>query len=173
MIQVTSHKSQVTRIAVLLLFILLSWVVGRGSWVCYAQPVSSSELINNAGQYDGKTVTYAGEVIGDVMRRGNYAWLNVSDGKNAIGIWAPAGLIQDITLAGNYKIKGDTVEVSGEFSRSCPEHGGDLDIHALSLRKDASGSARVEKMDPDKKNQAVILLGVLIAVWILSKFLRR
>ena len=31
---------------------------------CYAQPVSSIELINNAKLYDGKTVTYEGEVIG-------------------------------------------------------------------------------------------------------------
>ncbi|MDI6605929.1 MAG: hypothetical protein QME65_02145, partial [Candidatus Omnitrophota bacterium] len=45
--------------------------------LAFAQPVSSTELIENAQAYDGKRVAYAGEVIGDIMRRGNFAWLNV------------------------------------------------------------------------------------------------
>ena len=74
------------------------------STVCFAQPVSSTELINSAKQYDGKTVVYTGEVIGDIMIRGDYAWINLWDGKNAIGIWVRKDLVKDITYTGSYKI---------------------------------------------------------------------
>ena len=63
---------------------------------CYSQPLSSTELINNAKSYDGKTVVYEGEVIGDIMVRGAFAWINVNDGKNAIGIWLEKDLSKDI-----------------------------------------------------------------------------
>ena len=130
-------------------------------------------MIKNSRDYDGKTVVYAGEAIGDIMRRGSYVWLNVNDGKNAIGVWAPAELSREIFLTGSYKTSGDIVEISGVFRRACPEHGGDLDIHALSLRKAADGRRHSEGLNPDKKNQAIILLGVLIAVWILSRFIHK
>jgi hypothetical protein len=34
----------------------------------FAQPVSSMELINQAKEYDGKVVSYSGEVIGEIGR---------------------------------------------------------------------------------------------------------
>ncbi|MFA4888939.1 MAG: DNA-binding protein [Candidatus Omnitrophota bacterium] len=141
--------------------------------ISYAQTISSSELINKAKDYDGKAVTYAGEVIGDIMRRGEYAWVNFNDGEQAIGIWAKAALLRDISYTGGFKAKGDIVEVSGIFNRACPEHGGDLDIHALAITKVDSGRPWEERLNPDKKQIVFILLGALILVWILSLFLRR
>lgn len=135
---------------------------------CYAQPVSSSELINNAKQCDGKLVTYAGEVIGDIMARGNYAWLNVNDGNNAIGIWTDKNLIQEISCAGSYKSRGDWIEITGIFQRACPEHGGDLDIHAQSIRIIKQGRYLTERASLDKKNLVFILLGVLCLALILK-----
>ena len=99
---------------------------------CYAQTSTSLELINNAKQYDNKTVSYRGEVIGDIMVRGDYAWLHVNDGIIAIGIWVPRTMVQEIRYAGDYHKNGDIVEVSGMFHRSCLEHGGDLEL----LRRD-------------------------------------
>ncbi len=106
---------------------------------CFAQAPTSLDLINSAKQYDGKTISYKGEVIGDIMNRGDFAWLHVNDGIIAIGIWAPKAMIQDIRYAGDYHKKGDIVEVYGTFHRSCPEHGGDLDIHASEIKKLISG----------------------------------
>ena len=74
------------------------------------------------------------------MTRGEYAWLSVNDGPNAIGVWINKGLIKDILYTGSYKAKGDLVEIMGKFNRSCVEHGGDLDIHAQSINKISSGS---------------------------------
>lgn len=135
---------------------------------CYAQPISSTELINNAKQYDGKIVVYEGEVIGDVMVRGDYAWINVNDGEKAIGIWIKAALAKDIVYTGSYKSKGDGVEITGIFHRACIEHGGDLDIHAQSLRKTASGRHIQERLNLGKRNFVIILLGILCLIWILT-----
>ncbi|MEK6728368.1 MAG: DNA-binding protein [Candidatus Omnitrophota bacterium] len=142
-------------------------------YTAYAQPISSTELINNAKIYNSKTVTYEGEIIGDVMRRGENAWINVNDGSNAIGIWINTSLLKEINYTGSYKSSGDRVEVTGVFNRACPEHGGDLDIHAQSLRKINSGRLRPQRLNPDKRNQVFILLGVLISVWILSLLKRK
>ena len=92
--------------------------------------ISSDELIEKAKDYDGKFVTYSGEVIGDIMRRGDNAWINVSDGKNAIGIWLPFDETKKIKYTGKYQYKGDMVKVEGIFNRACSKHGGDLDIHS-------------------------------------------
>ncbi|MFA5410737.1 MAG: DNA-binding protein [Candidatus Omnitrophota bacterium] len=139
------------------------------SGVCFAQAISSSELINDAEFYDGKIVVYAGEVIGDVMVRGESAWLNISDGENAIGVWLNKNLVKDILYTGSYKSRGDWLEVTGFFQRACPEHGGDLDIHAQALRQISPGRATSERLNPGKRNQALALLGILCLVWILRR----
>jgi hypothetical protein len=136
---------------------------------CFAQPLSSTELIDNAKLYDGKTVSYAGEVIGEIMARGNFAWVNVNDGQNAIGIWMSKALSSNIIYAGGYKAKGDLVEVVGVFHRACPEHGGDLDIHAQGLRRLSSGKEVLEKLNLSKRNMSLALLGILCLVLILRQ----
>jgi hypothetical protein len=167
MSQATGHKSHVFLRRAMLLTrcgILLGIVSFAGS-VC-AQAVSSGELINKAKDYDNQTVIYQGEVIGDVMARGEYAWVNLNDGKNALGIWVKKGLVGEIANAGSYKAIGDTIEVSGVFHRSCPEHGGDLDIHAQSLRVVKSGN-RVKQHLSSRRQKIALGLGIiLIILWI-------
>ena len=138
-----------------------------------AQSIPSNELINNAKQYDGKTVVYQGEMIGDIMKRGEFAWINVNDGVNAIGIWSDKTLIKDIVYAGSYKSAGDIIEIEGVFHNRCLEHGGDLDIHAQSIRKIKSGSAKEYRVDIYKRNLAFSLLGVLCLILILIQLKRR
>lgn len=139
----------------------------------YAQPISSTDLINNAKFYEAKTLVYQGEVIGDVMVRSNYAWINVNDGASAIGIWVSTSLAKEIAYTGSYKSRGDVVEITGVFHRACPEHGGDLDIHAQAMRKIGAGRIIQEKLNTGKKNFAIVLLGILGFVWILTLLKRR
>lgn len=136
----------------------------------FAQGLSSSELINNARQYDGKLVTYSGEAIGEVMSRGEFAWVNINDGQNALGVWMNGALAQEIKFMGNYKSRGDNLEITGVFHRACLEHGGDLDIHAQSLRKVGNGRIVKEKLNLDKVSLTLILLGALFLIWILTLF---
>jgi len=137
---------------------------------CYAQPSTSSDLINYAKQYDGKTISYKGEVIGDVMIRGDFAWLHVNDGIMAIGIWAPKAMIQDIRYAGDYQKKGDIVEVSGTFHRSCREHGGDLDIHASEIKKLTPGSPVIQPISRKKIQVGTYSFIAVLLFYALKKY---
>jgi hypothetical protein len=136
--------------------------------LCFGQAVSSADLIAKAKERDGKQVAYSGEVIGDVMKRGDFAWANIHDGANAVGVWLTAEMAAKIQLTGGFKHSGDLVEVTGIFNRACVEHGGDMDIHAQSLSLQIPGMPTPHGCDKDKKDLAIKLLGVLIIIWILS-----
>lgn len=106
-----------------------------------AEAVSSNDLIDKAKDYDGQKVSYTGEVIGDIMDRGEYSWVNVSDGANAIGTWVKTSDMQNVTIAGRYGYHGDTIKINGVFHRACAEHGGDFDIHAEKIEVSQKGYA--------------------------------
>jgi hypothetical protein len=137
-----------------------------------AEAISSTDLLNHTKGYDGKIVIYEGEVVGDIMLRGDYAWLCLDDGKNAISAWANKEFFKDIQYIGNYKTKGDTVRVTGVFNRSCLEHGGDLDIHLRSLIKISSGKVVSHAVDVKEVNLAVGAFLVLILVYLLRLGIR-
>jgi hypothetical protein len=147
----------------------LSFIFLLGIFPAHAQPVGSGELIIRANDYDGQTVTYVGEVIGDIMLRGEYAWVNVNDGSNAIGLWLPKAAAIKIIRGGSYKSKGDWVEVSGVFRRACPQHGGDLDIHAEAVRMVVPGRPYSEQLNLNKRNMATALAACLCLIWILRR----
>jgi hypothetical protein len=155
----------------LFLLLVLCLVLTVSSFNCYAQTPTSLELINNAKQYDGKTVNYIGEVIGEVMVRGDYAWLHVNDNIVAIGIWAPKTMVQDIRYAGEYHKKGDIVEVSGTFHRSCLEHGGDLDIHASEIKTITAGSPIIQPISRKKVYIGIYSLILVLLFYVLKRFL--
>jgi hypothetical protein len=114
-----------------------------------AERVSVKDLTESAENYDGQTVTIEGEVIGDIMQRGDYAWITVNDdpyialeaqeerlraGFNiGIGVWLPSSEAEKVKVLGGYKNVGDRVSVTGVFHRVDGEHGGDTDIVAQSL----------------------------------------
>ena len=135
---------------------------------CYAEPISSTELIQDSQQYDGKEVIFKGEVIGEVMPRGDGVWVNINDGENSIGIWMPHELAAAIEYRGGYNVKGDILEIKGIFNRACVQHGGDLDIHAISLEKIKSGWQKQDKIILAKRNLLIILTVILCLILILK-----
>ena len=138
--------------------------------ICYAQQISSIELINNAREYDGKNVVYVGEAVGDVMTRGDFAWVNINDGENAIGVWLSKELAGEIKFTGSYHAQGDQLEITGVFRRNCIQHGGDMDIHAQGIRKISPGRIVSDELDTSKRNFVFIFLAILCLVLI---FVRR
>ncbi|MDR1997455.1 MAG: DNA-binding protein [Candidatus Margulisbacteria bacterium] len=104
-----------------------------------AEPIGSAELIVQAAKYDGRRVVYQGEVIGDILPRGDKVWLNVHDGQNALGIFTTRSAAAQSKTAGSYRQRGDIVRVSGVLHRACAAHGGDLDIHAEKIELIAAG----------------------------------
>lgn len=136
--------------------------------ICYAQTISSTELINNARQYDSKTIVYQGEVVGDVMARREFVWLNLFDGENAVGVWLRKGMLPPIKFIGGYHEKGAILEIEGIFHINCLEHGGDLDIHADKVKIIAQGSKIKEEVSYAKriwaKNFLLSVLFLLVCI---------
>ena len=141
---------------------------------CFAQTISSEDLIRNAKDYDGEQVIYEGEIIGDVMQRGDFIWLNVNDANYAIGVHCGKELVGDLDLlAGGYSRRGDWIRVRGVFNHACKIHGGDLDIHAGKIAVIKKGKVLKESINLQKKQIAYRLIGVLLCLLILKLFVTR
>lgn len=134
--------------------------------------VALNDLVDNMDAYNGETVTVEGEVIGETLRRGEYAWININDGTNAMGIWLKTSDTEAITGYGDYKNVGDTVRVTGIFSKSCGEHGGEPDIHCSSFQIVEKGRAVNETLSPHKIAAAALLFSAALLLSLLF-FLRK
>jgi hypothetical protein len=162
-------KHRLAQMFLCIFLVSLNWFLVS---VCLAEVVRSRQLIENAKEYDGKEIIFEGEAIGDIMERRAGAWINVSDGDLAIGIWMEQGLSEKISYSGDYKTRGDRVRIKGVFNKSCRSHGGDLDIHARELTILREGSRQIHPVSSSKRNLALILLGgnvCLIALILLKK----
>jgi hypothetical protein len=95
--------------------------------------LTSDQIINQAKEMDGKSIQYEGEIIGDVLSRGEFAWLSITDGANALAVYLPTSEIPEDLVIGRYATRGDLVTITGDFHRACAEHGGDMDIHGETL----------------------------------------
>lgn len=135
------------------------------------QDITSTDYIEQAKALDGQEISYTGEVVGDIMKSGDHTWLNISDGSNAIGVWVEKDDMDGIDLAGRYNVHGDTVNIIGIFNRACPEHGGDLDIHAHSTAVIQKGYATPHMVEPIKVILSAFLLCAVAVLTII--FLKR
>lgn len=121
-----------------------------------SRAVTSTELISGANTIDGQTVAYKGEIIAAIMKRGDHSWINLNDGNNAIGIWCRTSDLAGVKNLGNYKNEGDLLEVSGVFHRACPEHGGELDIHAEKVTIEFEGFKIEERLSRERVRLTIV-----------------
>ena len=170
---VQSSKLKVQR--VFLIFIFLSaFSFQLSADVAEAAPVIlAEELLKEAEKYDGKEVIYKGEVIGDIMIRRDCAWINVRDETGAIGIFCPKELVNEIKHAGSYRFTGDIVSVRGTFHQTCPEHGGDADIHAERINIIQKGKTISHPLEPKKVKMSIILPAIAFVLAIIHLVVRR
>jgi len=127
----------------------------------------SAELIGKARKFDGRSVEFVGEAIGESMRRGDHVWLNLLDSGGAIGVWANRADLPAIRYFGSSAARGDTLWVRGIFHRSCPEHGGDLDIHAAALEVVTPGELKRETLHAGRMALAAgLLLSAAVAFFL-------
>ena len=139
-----------------------------------AETIGINDIINNAEAYDKQTVIVQAEAIGEVLERGDYAWVNINDGTNAIGIWMTKTEAKTIVNFGDYKHIGDTLKITGVFSRNCTEHGGDVDIHCTSLEIVKNGYTVKNEISNTKMTIAFLLLSAAVVfVYIYFKVLKR
>lgn len=133
------------------------------------QAVSSTDLIEHARQFDGQEVSFSGETIGDLMIRGDHAWINASDGANAIGLWLPVDQARQVKTFGSYRYRGDKIVVVGVFHRACPEHGGDMDIHVNELTVTAPGEPLTHPLQPFRLVLAALLTALASALYVADR----
>jgi hypothetical protein len=131
--------------------------------------IDISYLIENAAELDQQEVTVSGEAVGEAMNRGSHSWININDGTNAIGIWMSSSEAQKIKYFGNYKYKGDVLKISGTFNRACKEHGGESDIHSITLEIEETGHGEDEQISSTKI--AVAALSAVLAASLMALFL--
>lgn len=135
-----------------------------------AKPITGIELIRDANILDGSVVTYKGEIVAAIMKRGDHSWVNLNDGYRAIGVWCKTSSLSDVKTLGDYKNEGDILEVTGVFHRACPEHGGELDIHADALRIEALGFPVEERVSMRRVNISIaFFIMALLSIFMLRK----
>lgn len=136
--------------------------------------VNSVDVIECPDAFDRQSVTYVGEVVGDVLHRRGGAWLLVNDDGYALrtgplqshdafdgfntglSVWLPDPLPE--LEAGGPRQRGTVIEVRGVILRADPADGGGLTLRALD-----PGDVRVirgaEPVDrPINRGQAVLAL---------------
>jgi hypothetical protein len=169
-------------------FCLLSsgLVLAQGDGWNSGEVVTIQELVDHMEEFNDRVVTVEGEVVGDVMRRGENAWITVNDDAYSemtldegqgftgysnvgIGVWVSAAAADSIEFCGGYKVRGDRFVVTGVFHRACPEHGGDTDIHATSLRLAERGHEISHPFDYTMLLVALGLLAVSLFLWFLLR----
>lgn len=110
--------------------------------------VSSGELLECPDRFDGRRVSYVGEVVGDVLERGDGAWVLMNDdayalelgpltahgrfrGYNSgVSVWLDGDLAELADEPGRAGRRGDVLEVRGVVRRADPADGGGLTIRA-------------------------------------------
>jgi len=125
--------------------------------------LTSEELLRDTPKWDGKDIVFRGEAIGDIMRRGEFVWLNLQDDFGTIGVWAPRDMARGIQYTGDYRHKGDTIEIEGKFFRADPKLAGELCIRAQRLTIVNPGNTIARPLHPLKIEIAVLFfIGALI-----------
>lgn len=140
--------------------------------------VTSSQVVECPAAFDGYTVSYIGEVIGDVLRRDGGAWVLMNDDKYALeagplrshgrtlgynsglSVWLEGDVADLVDEAGGPDRRGDILRVHGVVHRTDPADGGGLTIRAFEGEVLAEGQP-VEV--PLHTGQAVVAGGLALA----------
>jgi len=119
---------------------------GEDREVAAAEPelpseVTSNELYDCPGTWDGRRVRYTGEAVGALLERRDRVWLQLNDdayaasigplpthrdfrgGNAGVGVHAPPALAARVGTVGGPEARGDLVEVVGIFRRVDPATG--------------------------------------------------
>lgn len=147
-----------------LLLLIIFWDQSSMKVNANENVVPISELIENADVYQNKEICIEAEVIGEIMNRGEYSWINLLDSTGSIGVWITSEMAKEITYTGKYNVKGDYVKIYGLFQDECKLHGGEADIHCNQIVILETGIKQIEKVSGYKLAAMIILMITAIAL---------
>jgi hypothetical protein len=142
--------------------------------------ITSELVLSCPARFDQRTVTYVGELVGDLLHRRGGAWVQVNDddyalvhgplpahrqhaGTNSgLSVWLPAELLDEVTGLGRPGVRGDVVRLDGVLWRTDPEDGGGLTLRARTLDVLRPATEVAEPFDVARA--AFALVSILVAV---------
>lgn len=112
-------------------------------------------------------VSFEGEAVNDILNAGDgYKWLNVRGTSNAdISVYADDELAKLVVNVGDYHTTGTNIKVTGTYHIACPEHEGELDVHASSVEVIDAGGPITHLIAPGRIGTAFVLCAIAIALF--------
>jgi hypothetical protein len=144
--------------------------------------VSTTLLYECPRLYDGQQVVYTGEVVGEVLLRDAYAWVQLNDdayatslgplpshgvaagGNSGIGVAIPLEAARAIENVGGHERLGDRLTVRGVYHRTDAADGGGTNIRATDVLAISRGEVREAQRHPGRRILALVLLTVTLIV---------
>ncbi|MBP1742774.1 MAG: hypothetical protein H6Q48_5067 [Deltaproteobacteria bacterium] len=108
-----------------------------------------------------------------------YMWKNIEEGAQLGGynsghaVWVSVDLAMKIRYFGDFKHEGDVVKIVGTYNAACPQHGGDMDIHASTLDIVRVGHPVHDAFNTARTMVALFLLVVAFALHRIRTIIRR
>ncbi len=140
--------------------------------VIFAMP-TISDMIDNPSIYNGKFLTVQGRAVGSIMRRGDYAWVNMTDGAQTLGFWMPYSLAKEIKYTASYNFEGDLLTVEGTFVAMSLKHDGDMEFDVSKIIEIVPGGRVVHKIDLNEIIALIVLSFIAFSLWILKRIFYR
>jgi hypothetical protein len=145
--------------------------------------VTSYQLLDCPRAFDGLTVTFTGEVVGELITRRGGVWAQVNDDAYAliygplvghsahvgfnsgVAVWFPDGTHEIIDMVGRPATRGDVIKIVGTFYRADPNDGGGLTIRADATERLAEGFIVDEPLHTVQLVVAIVLgIGAVVAL---------
>jgi hypothetical protein len=149
--------------------LLLAWPLTAGA--AELQDVySPAEVVDIDRELDGSAIVVEGEAVGDKLRAmGGGTYVNVLGDEVGLGVWfSDDEMVEQIEYLGNFHQDGDIVRVTGVVNVTCPQHGGEFDLHAEELEIVERGQPR--EQDPVFELAIVGAVGVAIGGALLFRY---
>lgn len=132
-----------------------------------SEVMSPAEVVALGGDGDGSTVTVEGEALGEMLNDGTGgSWVNVLGDGVAIGLWGEPELFEPIGEYGDYHMRGAIVRASGTYNAACDTHGGDRDVHIVSLEVTEAGEPIDRPLHPWKLVSGLVMAGAAGVLWL-------
>lgn len=153
--------------------------------------VTSYQLLDCPRAFDQRTVTFTGEVVGELITRRGGVWAQVNDDPYAliygplvghsahvgfnsgVAVWFPDGTHESIATVGRPATRGDVVQIVGTFLRADPNDGGGLSIRAESVTVLTEGFRVEEPLHTVQLVIAAVLFTAAVASLGLAQVARR
>lgn len=130
--------------------------------------VSANRALNDS------EVSFTGEAVNDVLEADDgHKWANIMGSSNSvISLYLTDDQARHIQNVGGYHMTGTSLKITGTYHIACPEHMGELDVHATSVEVVDNGGPIVHMVSAGRLRTAFVLCalaGILLAAFLVAR----